>query len=149
MLRLGGVGPAGRVGVAAVCLSGPGVCVILAVCQSGLGNGHGVITPALTASSISLYHSSTSPPSPLAISFHPLLQKEVEKSAPVLKVAREKKTNRKNCNQIWMRFQSENRKRLLIVLSETPNTAEERLTGVTCYCSTCRCCWNCIVCVYS
>ncbi len=39
-----------------VCLLGPGVCVILAVCQSGLGNGHRVITPALTASSISLYH---------------------------------------------------------------------------------------------
>ncbi len=36
-------------------LSGPGVCVILAVCQSGVGNGHRVITAALTASSISLY----------------------------------------------------------------------------------------------
>lgn len=45
-----------------VCLSGPGVCVILAVCQSGLGNGHQVITPALTASSISLYRSCTPPP---------------------------------------------------------------------------------------
>lgn len=41
------------------CLSGPGVCVILAVCQSGLGNGHQVITPSLTASSISLYRSCT------------------------------------------------------------------------------------------
>lgn len=47
---------------AVVCLSGPGVCVILAVCQSGLGNGHRVITPALTASSISLYHPSTPHP---------------------------------------------------------------------------------------
>lgn len=47
-----------------VCLSGPGVCVILAVCQSGLGNGHRVITPALTASSISLYHSCKPPPPP-------------------------------------------------------------------------------------
>ncbi len=36
-------------------LSGPGVCVILVVCQSGVGNGHRVITAALTASSISLY----------------------------------------------------------------------------------------------
>lgn len=45
-----------------MCLSGPEVCVILAVCQSGLGNGHRVITPALTASSISLYHSCTAPP---------------------------------------------------------------------------------------
>lgn len=51
---------------AAECLSGPGVCVILAVCQSGLGNGHQVITPALTASSISLYHSCRpSHPTPL------------------------------------------------------------------------------------
>lgn len=44
-----------------VCLLRPGVCVILAVCQSGLGNGHQVITPALTASSISLYRSCTPP----------------------------------------------------------------------------------------
>ncbi len=45
-------------------LSGPGVCVILAVCQSGVGNGHRVITAALTASSISLYRClSLSPPS--------------------------------------------------------------------------------------
>lgn len=42
-------------------LSGPGVCVILAVCQSDLGNGHQVITPALTASSISPYHAFTQP----------------------------------------------------------------------------------------
>lgn len=46
-------------------LSGPGVCVILAVCQSGVGNGHRVITTALTASSISLYRClSLSLPSP-------------------------------------------------------------------------------------
>ncbi len=56
-----------------VCLSGPGVCVILAVCQSGLGNGHRVITPALTASSISLYHSCT--PNTHSIFFHSLLQR--------------------------------------------------------------------------
>lgn len=36
-------------------MSEPGVWVILAVCQSGVGNGHGVITAALTGSSISLY----------------------------------------------------------------------------------------------
>lgn len=52
-----------------VCLSGPGVFVILAVCQSGLGNGHQVITPALTASSISLYRSCTPLPPTLTIFF--------------------------------------------------------------------------------
>lgn len=67
--------PSGCVCVGGVgCLTGPGVCVILAVCQSGLGNGHRVITPALTASSISLYRSCT--PSPHTLSFfHPLLQR--------------------------------------------------------------------------
>lgn len=55
------------------CLSGPGVCVILAVCQSGLGNGHQVITPSLTASSISLYCSCT-PSTHTLIFFHPFLQ---------------------------------------------------------------------------
>lgn len=50
-------------------LSGPGVCVILAVCQSGVGNGHRVITAALTASSISLYRClSLSPPFTLYLS---------------------------------------------------------------------------------
>lgn len=48
-------------------MSEPGVWVILAVCQSGVGNGHGVITAALTGSSISLYRSlclSHPPPPP-------------------------------------------------------------------------------------
>lgn len=55
-----------------VFLSGPGVCVVLAVCQSDFGNGHRVIAPALTASSISLYQSCT-PPSHI-IFFHSLWQ---------------------------------------------------------------------------
>lgn len=66
-----------------VCLLGPGVCVILAVCQSGLGNGHQVITPALTASSISLYHLwAPPPPHPRPNThylFHSLLQRSRRK----------------------------------------------------------------------
>lgn len=55
-----------------VFLLGPGVCVVLAVCQSDFRNGCRVIAPALTASSISLYQSCT-PPSHI-IFFHSLLQ---------------------------------------------------------------------------